>query len=289
MSSYRIAILFHENDNATTIAHSLISRFSKLWEEDGHEIFHLFGIEKAVPADLLFVHVDLSIVPDSYLEFAKQYDITVNAQVKDIRKSVFSNNLIDRDSDWNGPVIVKTDRNCGGIPERVRSGLIGKLNKKFLGYLNHPFMQSLILSPSSSEEYHIFNHICEVPFSCFIDKRVIVEKFIPEREGDDYCIRMFSFLGDRMICAKLKGKEPIVKGENTEKIERSIKPHPDIINMRRKLGFEYGKFDYVVVDGEAILLDANKTIGLSPNLDESNVFNQYLRYSAEGLYSYFKH
>lgn len=286
MRNHRIAILFHENETEKTVKHSLISIFSQFWEEDGYEVTYLFGTEEFIPADLLFVHVDMSVVPDRYLEFASQYEVTVNAHVKDIRKSVISLNLLGRNSDWNGPVIVKTDRNCGGIPERKRSGLIGKLKTKFLRSINHPLMHSLIVSPTSAKEYRIFNHIREVPLFCFYDSRVIVEKFTPEREDDFYCVRMLSFLGDRMICVRLKSKDPIVKGGNTEEIEQSVKPHPDIINMRHRLGFEYGKFDYVEVDGEAILLDANKTIGFSPQLDESNIFNQSRRYRAEGLYSF---
>jgi hypothetical protein len=42
---------------------------------------------------------------------------------------------------------------------------------------------------------------------------------------------------------------------------------------RARLGFDYGKFDFVVVDGEAVLLDANRTPSAPPPsaaMDRSN-------------------
>ena len=56
--------------------------------------------------------------------------------------------------------------------------------------------------------------------------------------------------------------------------------------LRQELGFDYGKFDYVVHDGRPVLLDANKTTGaaglpLTPELVAAR------RYRAEGLYSFF--
>jgi hypothetical protein len=42
--------------------------------------------------------------------------------------------------------------------------------------------------------------------------------------------------------------------------ERVSVPVPDELRaMRRALGFDYGKFDFVVNEGKAVLLDANRT------------------------------
>ncbi|MDR9365401.1 MAG: hypothetical protein RI575_08690 [Balneolaceae bacterium] len=53
----------------------------------------LFGTDRFVPADLLFMHVDLSIVPDEYFEFAEKYPIENNGNIKDIRKSTYGTHL----------------------------------------------------------------------------------------------------------------------------------------------------------------------------------------------------
>jgi len=39
---------------------------------------------------------------------------------------------------------------------------------------------------------------------------------------------------------------------------------PDIVAHRLRLNFDYGKLDYVIHHGEAILLDLNKTTGTAP-------------------------
>jgi hypothetical protein len=85
----KIAILFHENEKNPRPGY-LISYFADLWREEGNEVIFLFGVKKFVPADLIIVHVDLSVVPDKYLAFAQQYPIVLNGEVKDIRKSTFS-------------------------------------------------------------------------------------------------------------------------------------------------------------------------------------------------------
>jgi hypothetical protein len=42
-----------------------------------------------------------------------------------------------------------------------------------------------------------------------------------------------------------------------------IEPHPEIPDelrrLRREMGFDFGKFDYGIVDGRVVLYDANRT------------------------------
>ena len=116
----RIAILMHEKDGEHTIHQYVITLLADHWREDGHEVFFLFGTKRFVPADLIIVHVDLSVVPDSYLRFAARYPVAVNGRVRDIRKSTFSTGLLRPDDLWQGPVIVKSDFNYAGEPERLR-------------------------------------------------------------------------------------------------------------------------------------------------------------------------
>jgi hypothetical protein len=50
--------------------------------------------------------------------------------------------------------------------------------------------------------------------------------------------------------------------------------------------FDYGKFDYVIHEGQVLLLDANKTVG-APNLPAIPARMTDRRYRAEGLYACF--
>ena len=287
MSPKRIAILLHKNDTKEILKSSLITYLAEFWREDGHEVLFLFGTGKYIPADLLIVHVDLTIVPDSYLEFANQYPIVLNEKVRDIRKSTISQNLVTQGDDWGGPVIVKSNQNCAGIPELIRDGHRGKLKKLYYRYMKKMRLKSLLKTPQSADDYKVYSSLDRVPGFCFRHPDLVVEKFIPEREGEYYCVRMVSFLGNRKYCIRLKSRSPIVKGNTTEVTEVISDPHPDIEKFRKQLNFDYGKFDYVILNGEFFLLDANKTIGYSTNLGKQVSLNQTRRFRAEGLYSYF--
>ena len=87
------------------------------WREDGHTVIYLFGTRRLIPADLIFVHVNLSVVPDAYLEFASRYPIVINGRIRDIRKSTTEPAATRRS--LGRPVIVKSDLNHGGEPERT--------------------------------------------------------------------------------------------------------------------------------------------------------------------------
>ncbi len=287
MTSKRIAILFHKEDTQEIIKSSLISYLSKFWKEDGHEVIYLFGVDEYVPADILIVHVDLSIVPESYLEFTKKYPVVLNEKIKDIRKSTISQNLLNLHDNWNGRVIVKTNRNCSGMPELLRDGFKGKMKKFYYRNLKRLRLQKLLKVPLFARDYKVYDHLNDVPHYCFNHPELVVEKFTPEKEEDHYCIRYYYFLGDRFICRLLKSKSPIVKGNTTEITEEISEPAPQIINLKNQMQFDYGKFDYVVLKGNVTLIDANKTIGVSININSPNSIRVKHRYLAEGLYDYF--
>ena len=269
---YRIAILFHETDQHIDLSGYSITQLAPHWERDGHEVFPIFGIQEFVPADLVIVHVDLSVVPEEYLAFARRYPIALNSKVRDIRKSTFSTNLVRPGDDWRGPVIVKSELNYAGHPEMARG--VPRLDGKG----PFPIFQSTL-------DYKVFDRIEDVPDEDFESPELVVERFLPEMEDGLFHVRLYQFLGDQHSCMRLGANEPIVKSGN-KVFSESVAPHPDIIEMRRKLHFDYGKFDYVIHQGQAILLDLNKTTGTAPQATPQIEANR--RITAQGLYSYFQ-
>lgn len=287
MANKRIAVLLYKNDTQQTLKQHLIFLLAEYWRNDGHEVIFLFGTDKFVPADLLFVHVDLSVVPDDYLEFAEQYSVVINGKIKDIRKSAYCTDLLEREDNWNGPVIVKSDKNSAGIPERTRSGFTGKFHDKALKAFHHFIGLSSPLTIRTALDYKIYDHLEDVPGIYFHHPGLVIQKFMPEMDEDLYCVRTLFFLGDQMSCAQLKSQHPIVKDYTAIQIDRTLKPHPDILKIRDELKFDYGKFDYVMHDGKAVLLDANKTVGWPPNLSDKKQALETIKQRAKGLYSYF--
>lgn len=281
---YRIAVLMHARDDESVLDSYLVSPMAGYWREAGHEVVFLFGTDRYVPADVVFVHVDLSVVPDEYLAFARRYPVAVNGRVKDIRKSNYSRNLVGPDDPWEGPVIVKSDRNYGGAPERERGDFPRRLARKALGALHRLGPGLLPPVVRSPRDYRVYDHLRDVPRLCFHDPSLIVERFTPEIQDGLYCVRIMGFLGTHVTCTLLKGRHPVVNGASTEVVEQDVEPHPEIEAIRHEMGFDYGKFDYVEVEGTPILLDANKTMGCDPGLLVDPGMTARRRYRAEGLF-----
>lgn len=276
-----IAILFHENNRKRDLSSYAVTFLAEFWQQDRNRVRYLFGIREFVPADLLLIHVDLSVVPDEYLEFASQYPIALNRGVKDIRKSLISTNLIRSGDAYSGKVIVKSDLNCRGSPElilrRNRSSLQRLLPSRFVrdddgSAFRMPF------------DYRIYESLADVPRAYFERNDLCVEKFLPEKGENFFFVRYYEFLGDQSTCTRLAANDPIVRDHTVVSIEE-VDPHPEIVQARKRLNFDYGKFDYVVHNGWPVLLDVNKTTGadrvVSPRL------NARRRHRANGIYSYF--
>jgi hypothetical protein len=267
----KIAILFHENDRQRTLNY-LISHLAELWREDGHEVFLLFGVKEFVPADLVIVHVDLSVVPGEYLEFAKRYPIVLNGEVKDIRKSTFSQLLVKPGDAYDGKVIVKSNYNYAAVPERVLGAPVDPrgVSASFFG---------------SPLDYQIFENPKAVPPLLFADPNVVVEKFTPEIENGLYISRAMVFLGDHVTCARMASRNPIVNSVTSIRTDY-VQPHPDIVRLPGAMKFDYGKFDYVIHDGKPLLLDVNKTTAAThlPVVNPAQMARR--RYRADGLQGY---
>ena len=59
----------------------------------------------------------------------------------------------------------------------------------------------------------------------------------------------------------------------------------ELQRFRAELGFDYGKFDYVMVDGHPVLLDANSTPYQGPDTGRSR-FLQLISILASGIEDY---
>jgi hypothetical protein len=250
----------------------MVLHYSNFWREDGHDVIQLFGVRDAVPADVLVLHVDLTVVPDEYLELARKYPVVINGSIKNIRKSTYSTLTLKPRDDYDGKVIVKSDYNYGAMPERS------------LG-LRPPRSSDAKLQFNSPSDYKLYDHLDLVPKAAFDDPSVIVEKFQPELEDGLYHVRVLVFLGSRATCTRLGSKHPIVNGSSRERAE-AVEPDPRVLALARARGFQYGKFDYVMQGGEPLLFDMNKTVGGPPPTTDPRILAGR-RHCAEGLYDWF--
>ena len=223
----------------------LLMPLVRRWTAAGHRVKVHAGAERPPPGDIAFLHTDLTVVPQPYLEAMRRYPVAVNGAVGDLRKRTFSRQLLRRDARYDGPVMVKSDLNSGGRPEA------GKRNRERL-------LAREAQAPAASDVYEVYASIAEVPGDVWERADLVVEKFLPERDGEAYCLRQYYFLGDAEAGYLMRSREPMVKGESALSMAPAPVP-PEIRELRRQLRFDYGKFDFVLRDGRAVLFDANRT------------------------------
>jgi len=241
-----IVILEHalqRNAGLPYMMHQLVER----WRVAGHRVLLHYGSENPPAGDLAVLHVDLTVIPDAYRALLPRYPRVINGKVLDVSKSRYSRDLVDRYSDWIGPVIVKTETNFGGKPEQL-----------FRAIAQQSGLDAGIPAGPVADGYPVFAALREVPTVVWTTPGLVVERFLPEKDERGYCVRVWSFFGDREISNRWYAREPIVKVHNL--VERVPVEVPESMRERRlELGFDFGKFDYVRHGGRWVLLDANRT------------------------------
>lgn len=255
-----ISVISHEFSPLFKVdaSNKLLSRY--LLAAILHELKRRGRFEKIVPAhlgttrktDIAVLHVDSTIVSSDYLEYAATFPLCINSKVADISKRGLSENILSPDSIWRGPVIVKSNLNCNGAPE-VFINKQAVLNGRAMPY---PTARRV-------NEYKVYSSYFDVPAEVFDDLNLVVEKFIPEIDEEGFGIRHWVFCGDAEHCHRYVSRNNIIKADNI--IHKYPVPVPEKLRIRRQeLGFDYGKFDFVMHQGEAILFDVNKTPGIPP-------------------------
>jgi hypothetical protein len=249
----------------------LIQLMIPRWEAMGFNVAVVTDVDGFVPADVALLHVDLSVVPDSCRHLAERYPLVLNGGVLDIRKRHFSQLLVDRQTPYSGKVIVKTDLNYAGWREFRRGVLespIGRLLLRRyseesvcrkLGWLESrkPWRWRRMLPAG---HYHVYAERDGVPGGVWDNPNLIVERFVSERDGNNYCCRHWLFFGHQEVTRRVTSPHPVVKAEG--KLEPTSEPVPEELRaIRAQLGFDYGKFDYGIVDGKVVLYDVNRTPG----------------------------
>ncbi len=265
----RIAILVHRHD-AFPRQNYWLRAISESWRSNGSELEIVYGPRARADADLAILHVDMTTVPGAYLDHASRYPRVINGQVHDISKRLISAQLLRRGDPHDGPVIIKMNRNAGGGPERIlakrgllRTGSFSAFAMEAYGMARHWLRHG---SRRAFRNYPIFASAGEVPESVWNDPELVVERFLPERRGEYYCVRTWLFFGDRDRHAIFFSRTPVVKSTNVVDFERLSEVPQELQQLRKNLKFEFGKFDYAMVDGRVVLYDANRTpmIGAFP-------------------------
>lgn len=276
-----IAILVHRHD-AFEHTRYFAWAFAERWRDQGIKVSILREPTVIVHADIALLHADLTVVPTDYLDWAASFPRMINGGVADISKRRISRQLVDRGDDFRGRVFVKTDLNCGGKPEerQRRKASDDAMPRRWFGLVSRRAMRA---AEPPAFDYLVYESLAHVPESVWNDPRLVVEQFLPEMHGDLFGLRMWVFMGDRETHMRSYSTTPVAKAATIVRQEPLGEVPIEIQQRRREMGFDFGKFDYVVIDGRPVLLDANRTptVGRFP----PNEFVPRIDHLADGLAS----
>jgi hypothetical protein len=259
----RIVLITHEYDRFTN-RRGLFHRHNRYMfatavpelRARGHTCIVLQGLGDRPQGDAALLHVDATVTPQDYVDYASSFPICVNLRATDISKRKISQAVVEPGGSWEGPVIVKSNYNHGGSPEQHLNRMARRSGRPM------PFPEARRL-----KDYRVYDHSSEVPPEAFDDAALVVEQFLPEREKDGYAMRHWIFCGDGELCGRFVSRSPLVKGGDIFRFEPAEVPQ-DLRRRRQELGIDFGKFDFAVHDGKSYLFDANKTPGAAPrNVD----------------------
>jgi hypothetical protein len=265
-----LAILTHWTDDFWR-RRFLVQLMIPRWETMGVRVVVLTDQDPFVPADVALLHADLSVVPETCRRLAERYPRVLNGAAIDTRKRRFSQLLVNQDGPNPGRVIIKTDCNCGGGQELRRHILEQPLGRwiRRLRLERFFFRELLRLEAHRSWQrrrmlgrkgYRVFEDRDQAPPGVWKNPNLIVERFLAEREGEQYYCRHWIFFGAQEVTRRSRSRQPIVKFDGV--IERTRDSVPaELRAIRQQLGFDYGKFDYGIVNGRVVLYDVNRTPG----------------------------
>lgn len=276
----KIAILTLENDQDFFSSSVLLRYLAEIWQQQGFSVQVVRGINQKVSADIVVSHIDLTIVPDAYRRYLADYSTVINGAALNISKTIVSQHLLTMDDRYEGPVIVKTAANYGGIPEQIWAKSRGLSHDAAV--IERPWRRVQCLD---SYHYPIFDAMQDVPYGVWRNDKLVVEKFLPEVDGHgDYRLRTWFVMGDQDIGKFEASRQPIVK-DGTFKKEILTEVPEELIALRRRLGIDFARFDYAIVDGQAVIYDVNTTPTIGANT--LALIAPYLEKMAAGIQVYY--
>ena len=233
---------------------ALVVRLCDVWKQRGHHV----SVTSApyVDADCVLLHIDTTKIKPELIPATPPNALFLNKNVTDISKRRVSRNLVSPMADYDGPVIVKTNGNYYGlavVPRTRRHRAILALRKT----VRPKTWRYLRMLPQKS--YPILKNKSEVPGWVWRREDIVVERYMAEMDDGLYVLRIWVFMGTREYGVKLYARSPIVKGDDIVRYEYLTEVPDKLRQERTRLGFDFGKFDYVLENGVAQLLDANAT------------------------------
>jgi hypothetical protein len=272
-----VVILLHPRDRRAEERPYILWSLRERWGAAGVEVVVARGPSALRDGDAVVNHADVTFTPPAYRDVLSRAALAVNGTCLDISKRRVGSLLLRPGETWDGPVIVKTDANCGGKSEARFAGPFPAARLRRVAFLAAGALAGRAgrdrarwraTTRIPTEDYPVFPSLADLPPGVLENPALVVERFRPERERDLYAVRTYHVFGDRFISRRVLSTEPIVKSGGIVRRD-DVEPHEDVVAAARRFGLDFGKIDYVVHGGRAHVLDVNRTPTFGMRLDEA--------------------
>ena len=224
----QVTILSHSHQRAASPFY-VVDYLSRLWRQQGLRVDYHYQPQLLPETDLLFLHVDLSVVPLNYRALVAPYKRVINRDIVDIRKTTQSRNRVLPGDNYQGAVVIKTSLNSAGRAEDcAKNHRMIRLSRRLLRP-HRRFHQNwpAEIKPRGTGKYVLLNHCDQVPATVWNDEKWVVERFRPERCGDKFVLREWFFLGEREYHNCEISSEPIFTSGEV-RADLSAPPPPQV-------------------------------------------------------------
>ncbi|ABI75994.1 hypothetical protein HNE_1662 [Hyphomonas neptunium ATCC 15444] len=275
----RIAILNNSGHSPGDRTH-LTALLADQWRAAGIEVMELSGAGTFVEADLLFLNLSRPVLPEEYRRFAAQYPVSFNAGAGDLRKHLYADGLLRAGSPYKGAVIVKADHDfiTPITPPAPRAGFFSLLSGS-----RRP-RASALQTLSANDNYRIYPSLNDVPPEKFGPGH-IVQKFLPEADAGRYVLRQYYFLGNAHFLSLLTSGASIIRTSTPQSLEEWSPPE-ELLDLRAHLSLDYGRIDFVEVDGKPFVISVSRAPALPASAEPGYVppaYNRLAEALAEAL------
>ncbi|HLP85643.1 MAG TPA: hypothetical protein VK157_14935, partial [Phycisphaerales bacterium] len=258
----------------------MVGELAPHWKSMGIAVVEVPAPVVVPSAAAALMHVDATRPLPAYTDLARKYDLALNAGVGSIEKRLISRQLVTRHDGYQGPVIVKTNLNYGGMVDYRNARCTAPWRTLSLAIRER--LPWYLRASIRDKAYRVFPHPRDVPRCVWYNPSLVVERLLPERDGDAFVIRSWYFFGDQgFVCVN---RSSAAVAHATTILSRTVEaePPPALYRLRDELRFQFGKFDYTIVDGQPCLLDANHTPTLG-RLPQWPWFHDQMKRLATGI------
>ena len=203
-----------------------------------------------------FVHVDLTDVPPRHRPAPGAYALCLNGEATSISRVLYSRARLRPDSQYPGPVIVKSVLNYRGLPERdylLATSRTFRLECRVLRLLGR------VPGPMRCPPYELYESVDAVPDAVWSDPRRIVERFVPGLLATPVVKYRCDFFLDVVLHTRGTYDSLLADPDTVREVTLVDTIPNEVLRVRADLRLDFGSVDYFVVDGEAVVVDVNKT------------------------------